>query len=204
MLYINAPGTVMKDYRIHHHCPPKPRKQKIPLVIKRLVWHKCIGKEKGTAMCPCCNITEIEQMSFSCGHIQSEYNGGKIEVDNLIPICNSCNSSMGTMDYDQFKLRYKLVDRILPSPIVPCSPPGTKLFIKESEERPLTPSELPDIPDTKIQTTVYIPTTVKLSPSTLKLLPSELSPSTVKLLPSELLPSELSPHNVFYNWKCPN
>jgi hypothetical protein len=123
----------------------KSKKKSIPLVIKRKVWHVYIGKEKGTAICPCCEITEIEQLNFSCGHIQSEYNGGQIEVANLIPICASCNSSMGTMNYDVFRSRYNLfhpspsttvpltsnsdglnsgivLPEILPSPIIPNTP----------------------------------------------------------------------------------
>jgi hypothetical protein len=50
----------------------------------------------------CCHKTEISQMSFHCGHVISEYNGGDIKVDNLRPICGLCNSSMGTMNMDDF------------------------------------------------------------------------------------------------------
>ena len=46
-------------------------------------------------MCQCCNITTIAQMNFHCGHIISEFNGGKMTIDNLIPLCQLCNSSMG-------------------------------------------------------------------------------------------------------------
>ena len=34
-------------------------------------------------------------MSFHCGHIVAEANGGQLKMDNLKPICSSCNSSMG-------------------------------------------------------------------------------------------------------------
>ena len=53
-------------------------------------------------MCQCCNITTIAQMNFHCGHIISEFNGGKITIDNLIPLCQLCNSSMGKTNLNEF------------------------------------------------------------------------------------------------------
>lgn len=47
-------------------------------------------------------------MSFHCGHVISEKNNGEITVDNLRPICQNCNSSMGTTDMDEFISKYKL------------------------------------------------------------------------------------------------
>ena len=47
-------------------------------------------------------------MSFHCGHIISEANGGEIKLDNLRPICHSCNSSMGTVNMDEFIIKYGL------------------------------------------------------------------------------------------------
>ena len=41
-------------------------------------------------------------MSFNCGHIIAEANGGGIIVSNLKPICQNCNSSMGTKNMDDF------------------------------------------------------------------------------------------------------
>lgn len=84
------------------------KKQYIPLVVKRKVWNKWIGKELGTSLCLCCKITEIDKLSFHCGHIISEKNGGEICVDNLRPICQSCNSSMGTQNMNEFIKKYKL------------------------------------------------------------------------------------------------
>jgi hypothetical protein len=82
------------------------KKEKIPAIIRRLVWNKYVGEEKGKSKCNCCEIMEISQMNFVCGHIISEYNGGKIEIDNLRPICSGCNLSMGTMNMDKFKMDY--------------------------------------------------------------------------------------------------
>jgi 5-methylcytosine-specific restriction endonuclease McrA len=86
----------------------KPKKKSIPLAVKRVVWSKWIGADVARSVCTCCRITKIEQMSFHCGHIVSEANGGEIKIDNLKPICQSCNSSMGTMNMDEFIERYGL------------------------------------------------------------------------------------------------
>ena len=48
----------------------------------------------------------MTQLNFICGHIVSGYNGGKINVDNLRPICMSCNLSMGTKNMQDFILNY--------------------------------------------------------------------------------------------------
>lgn len=36
------------------------------------------------------------------GHVVSRYNGGEDIIDNLVPICGSCNSSMGSINMDSF------------------------------------------------------------------------------------------------------
>lgn len=47
--------------------------------------------------CPtgCCN-NEVSPFNFEAGHICSVASGGSHRPDNLIPICNKCNKSMGT------------------------------------------------------------------------------------------------------------
>lgn len=74
----------------------------IPLSLKKSVWNHWIGMNVGEAKCPVCNITLIHQMSFHCGHIVAKSNGGANVVDNLKPICQSCNSSMGNKNMNDF------------------------------------------------------------------------------------------------------
>ena len=81
----------------------KPRKKPIPATLKRLVWNKYIGESVGKAKCMCCNLTDITQMSFHCGHIIAEANGGTATIDNLQPICQNCNLSMRKTDMKLFK-----------------------------------------------------------------------------------------------------
>lgn len=78
------------------------KKKSIPLVLKRRLWSKYFGEQNGIATCPCCKLTQISTFSFHCGHIISERNGGLLVLDNLIPLCQSCNSSMGIKSYNEF------------------------------------------------------------------------------------------------------
>jgi hypothetical protein len=78
------------------------------LTLKRKVWEQQIGEDIGKSKCLCCRLTDITQLSFHCGHIISEANGGEIKLDNLRPICQSCNSSMGTVNMDEFINKYGL------------------------------------------------------------------------------------------------
>jgi hypothetical protein len=80
----------------------KKKKKPISATIKRLVWNTHIGEEVGKAKCICCKATDITQLSFNCGHIIAEANGGETIVSNLKPICQNCNSSMGTNNMEYF------------------------------------------------------------------------------------------------------
>lgn len=80
----------------------KPRKKTIPPSLKLKVWNKYVGEEIGKTKCLCCKLQDIYQASFSCGHIIAENNGGLLNVDNLKPICTSCNSSMGTKNMNDY------------------------------------------------------------------------------------------------------
>lgn len=112
---IEYPRASCQD-RYIHHCRIKPiievnkksKRKTIPLALRRNVWNKYIGEEIGKTLCLCCKLTDISQMTFSCGHIVSVYNGGDINLENLKPICVSCNSSMGTQNMDEFIQNYKL------------------------------------------------------------------------------------------------
>lgn len=74
------------------------KKKSISHVLKRRVWAAHIGEEVGKTKCLCCKLTDITQLTFHCGHIVAEKNGGSTTVENMLPICQSCNSSMGTQN----------------------------------------------------------------------------------------------------------
>jgi len=83
---------------------PKPRSQRRNLnqAQRRKLWDTYIGKEHGIASCMCCGVTEIQVDNFHAGHVQADANGGSMDLNNLRPICQSCNNSMGTRNMAEF------------------------------------------------------------------------------------------------------
>jgi hypothetical protein len=88
------------------------KKKSIPLSLKALVWNKYIGEEKGIGYCQCCRKNIIKQISFHCGHIISERNGGSTTLSNLIPLCQTCNLSMGRQNMNDFVKKYGFHDEL--------------------------------------------------------------------------------------------
>ena len=83
----------------------KLKKKSIPKVVKDLSWNKWVGEDVARTKCLCCGVNEIKMSSFHCGHVIAESNGGKATVDNLRPICSACNLSMGTENFEEFKMK---------------------------------------------------------------------------------------------------
>jgi 5-methylcytosine-specific restriction endonuclease McrA len=81
----------------------KTRKDFISKQLRIDVWNKYIGLNMGETKCLCCGIFKIQQLNFECGHIIAESLGGPTTVDNLLPICGSCNKSMGIKNLYEFK-----------------------------------------------------------------------------------------------------
>jgi hypothetical protein len=100
----NKPRTINKSDKL----ATQYHKKSIPSPLKRQVWNKYIGEEIGKSKCYCCKLTDITQMSFHAGHVISEKDGGEINATNLRPICQNCNSSMGTMNMNAFIDKYNL------------------------------------------------------------------------------------------------
>jgi 5-methylcytosine-specific restriction endonuclease McrA len=85
--------------KLHSIILDKPQdakpKVKISHSLRRNVWNMYIGEDIGSSTCPCCDITKITQLNFDCGHVKPESSGGQTNINNLRPICGSCNTSMG-------------------------------------------------------------------------------------------------------------
>ena len=78
-------------------------KNKIPPRLREQVWNKINEGEIGK--CYVCSIS-IEKSDFHCGHIVARHIGGKDNIDNLLPICRSCNLSMGIQNLYEYKSKY--------------------------------------------------------------------------------------------------
>ena len=83
----------------------KKVRKTIPKSLKNIVWDKHIGKEKGVGECDVCKC-QIDSKNFDCGHIISVKNGGETNETNLLPICATCNKSMGIENLNEFKEKY--------------------------------------------------------------------------------------------------
>jgi len=77
----------------------------IPKIIRVAVWNKYIGDTIGKTKCPICNILDITQFDFHCGHVIAQANGGNTVIENLRPICYTCNLSMKTTNMREFALK---------------------------------------------------------------------------------------------------
>lgn len=78
-------------------------KAKIPSRLRQEVWETNIG-DKFWGNCFVCNM-RINVLEFACGHIVSEFTGGKMVLENMKVVCKSCNSKMGTRNLLEFKAK---------------------------------------------------------------------------------------------------
>ena len=84
----------------------KYKKKNIPHTVKIKCWNTHVGELVPKVKCLCCHNIDITQHNFHCGHITAECNGGSLDIDNLLPICNVCNYSMGSTNMNEFKTTY--------------------------------------------------------------------------------------------------
>lgn len=79
------------------------RKKRIGKALREMVWDKKFGTEARSGLCSYCS-KKIEITNFECDHITPEAKGGQTCIENLQPICKSCNGSKGTQSHNDFKL----------------------------------------------------------------------------------------------------
>lgn len=82
----------------------KTIKTKITKKLKEELWKKVYGTRIRTIciISDCKNM--IEKNDYQAGHIVSEFNGGSTSLENLYPICSTCNQKMSKhnwIDYDE-------------------------------------------------------------------------------------------------------
>jgi hypothetical protein len=106
-----------KNKKQIHHIKTK---EQIPKRIRELVWTTYNG-EVFTSKCYVSWCTNnINVFSFQTGHDIPESKGGTLDINNLKPICGSCNLSMGN--------KYSITEwskLIKPIPISPLHPHPT-------------------------------------------------------------------------------
>lgn len=76
----------------------------VPKAVRNAVWERAFpASSRGT--CGACSRA-IDVFNFHAGHIVAAACGGAATVDNLTPLCACCNTSMGTMNFHDFKSRF--------------------------------------------------------------------------------------------------
>jgi len=75
----------------------KYRKQRIPTKVREEIWLRTYGEvfSAKCSVCWCTNRYKILSSEWHVGHNIPEVNGGSNRLQNLVPICSSCNLGMG-------------------------------------------------------------------------------------------------------------
>lgn len=100
---INFFDYFAKDEPLYHK--EKLKKKSIPKILKDKCW-ELTYENKDAVICPIphCGkqLNKYDTSTWHAGHIISECNGGKTEINNLRPICKDCNLSMGKKNWNDY------------------------------------------------------------------------------------------------------
>lgn len=77
------------------------KKRKIPQKLRIEVWKKYNG-DSFSGFCYSCKDS-LRFENFHAGHVIAEINGGETTLNNLFPVCSSCNISCGRKNLEEFK-----------------------------------------------------------------------------------------------------
>lgn len=99
------------ECRVMEQVQPKQKKARTKLTknIKNEVWKRYYGAANNIVQCHVCGIKELDRNDTSCyhhAHIVPHSQGGNETVDNLIPICSSCNGAMHEENLRDFQKKH--------------------------------------------------------------------------------------------------
>ena len=108
-------GLFCKYIKFNNHYShyPYTRFYSIPKSIRKTIWYDYKSIPEPQILCPCCKITSITPFCFEAGHIKSRKNNGSDKASNLLPICRTCNASMGSMDWDDYIHKFYGNERLM-------------------------------------------------------------------------------------------
>jgi hypothetical protein len=82
---------------LNHLTTTASGKAKIPIGLKETIWTLYLGHVT-EAPCYCCGRNQIKMTQFDAGHVIPESKKGPTTVENLRPICHSCNLAIHDKD----------------------------------------------------------------------------------------------------------
>jgi len=83
----------------------KEPKIKLPKKTRDRVWDKYVGRTEREGKCFVCK-DKITIGNWECSHVIAVANGGKNNLDNLRPLCKTCNRDMGIMNMNEYKKKF--------------------------------------------------------------------------------------------------
>jgi hypothetical protein len=96
---------------------PRDETEAIPSATRKLVWNREFGS-MGNSKCYSCH-SPLDHGNWHCGHILSRKEGGRIEKENLRPVCVKCNMGMGVNHMYEYMIVNRLPGRLLLDPSDP-------------------------------------------------------------------------------------
>jgi len=96
---------LVPDFTIYMKEEKKQQRTNIPSGIRKKLWKNHFGEYAAVGNCKVCTDL-IHINSFEAGHIVAVAKGGSNHIENLLPICQTCNRSMGTTNLYDYKNNY--------------------------------------------------------------------------------------------------
>lgn len=90
---------------LYNNGPKKATRKPISKDLREKVWLKYMGN-KVEGKCYCCRIKSIHFTDFEVGHNKAVSRGGKNNIENLRPICRSCNHGMKSKTIEWYRNKY--------------------------------------------------------------------------------------------------
>lgn len=78
------------------------KRKRVPAIVRLEVWKKLNNNISDIGQCFVCEQDLLFQ-DMECGHIHAHALGGTDTVDNMMPVCKTCNRDMGIMHMLEYK-----------------------------------------------------------------------------------------------------
>lgn len=82
------------------------RRSAIPMAVRRGVWAKVNHVDSNLGKCYTCE-SDLRFSDMECGHVVAHVLGGSSGIDNLMPVCRTCNRDMGIQNLETYKQRIR-------------------------------------------------------------------------------------------------